>query len=222
MYGAWAFFVVAMGALAWLMVRHRHQLRLERALLLEDCLPLFKDAQQTQVGIHYPRVQANAVLAERPCHISLWAMADTLQTRRLPPLWLFVDIRCVLAIDGVMDVLVRPTGVEVFSPSRDLAYRHELLSHWPQASILKSSFPAVENLLQQLDSPLAQLLQDPYTKCLTLRPDGLRYVVQIAQSSQAHYMVLRNSYFGPLQVPAAFLETKLNTLGNIMKILESP
>ena len=222
MYGAWAFFVVAMGALAWLMVRHRHQLRLERSLLLEDCLPLFKDAQQTQVGIHYPRVNANVTLAGRPCHISLWAMADTLQTRRLPPLWLFVDIHCVLAIEGVMDVLVRPTGVEVFSPSRDLAYRHELLSHWPQASILKSSFPDVEKILQQLDLPLAQLLQDPYTKCLTLRPDGLRYVVQIAQSSQAHYMVLRNSHFGPLQVPAVFLETKLNTLGNIMKILESP
>jgi hypothetical protein len=50
----------------------------------------------------------------------------------------------------------------------------------------------------------------------------MRYVVQIAQSSQAHYMVLRNSYFGPLQVPSAFLETKLNTLGNIMKFLDSP
>jgi hypothetical protein len=197
-------------------------LRLERSLLLEECLPLLKDVRQTQVGIHYPRVEANVALAGRPCHISLWAMADTLQTRRLPPLWLFVDIRCVLAIEGVMDVLVRPTGVEVFSPSRDLAYRHELLSLWPQASILKSSFPDVEKILQQLDLPLAELLQDPYTKCLTLRPGGLRYVVQIAQSSQAHYMVLRNSYFGPLQVPAAFLETKLNTLGNIVKILESP
>ena len=211
-----------MAALAWLMVRHRHQLRLERSLLLEECLPLLKDVRQTQVGIHYPRVNANVTLSGRPCQISLWAMADTLQTRRLPPLWLFVDMRCVLAIDGVMDVLVRPTGVEVFSPSRDLAYRHELLSHWPQASILKSSFPDVEKLLQQLDLPLTELLEDPYTKCLTLRPDGLRYVVQIAQSSQAHYMVLRNSYFGPMQVPAAFLEAKLNTLGNMMKILESP
>ena len=121
-----------------------------------------------------------------------------------------------------MDVLVRPTGVEVFSPSRDLAYRHELLSHWPQASILKSSVADVEKLLRQVDLPLTELLQDPYTKCLTLRPDGMRYVVQIAQSSQAHYMVLRNSHFGPLQVPAAFLETKLNTLGNMMKVLESP
>ena len=221
-YGAGAFLVVAMAAIAWLMVRHRHQLRLERSLLLEECLPLLKDVRQTQVGIHYPRVNANVTLAGRPCHISLWAMADTLQTRRLPPLWLFVDMHCVLAIEGVMDVLVRPTGVEVFSPSRDLAYRHELLSHWPQASILKSSFPDVEKLLQQLDLPLTELLEDPYTKCLTLRPDGLRYVVQIAQSSQAHYMVLRNSYFGPMQVPAAFLEAKLNTLGNMMKILESP
>lgn len=211
-----------MGTLVWLLARHRQKLRLERSVLLEECLPLFKDVQQTQEGIHYPRVQANVLLAGRQCHISLWAMADTLQTRRLPPLWLFVDIRCVLAMDGILDVLVRPTGVEVFSPSRDLGYRHELLGHWPQASILKSSFPDVEKILHQLDSPLTELLQDPYTKCLTLRPDGMRYVVQIAQSSQAHYMVLRNSYFGPLQVPAAFLETKLNPLGSIMKILESP
>jgi hypothetical protein len=166
-------------------------------------------------------VQANVTLAGHQRQIDLWAMADTLQTRRLPPLWLVVDIRCVLAINGVMDVLVRPTGVEVFSPSRDLAYRHELLGHWPQASILKSSFPEIEKLLQHLDLPLHALLADPYTKCLTLRPDGMRYVVQIAQASQAHYMVLRNSHFGPLQVPAAFLEAKLNTLGQIIKILES-
>lgn len=220
-YAAWAFFVIAIGALAFLLAKHRHQLKLERSELLEDCLPLFKDVQQKQEGVHYPRVQAQVTLAGRECQIDLWAMADTLQTRRLPPLWLFVDIRCVLAIDGVMDVLVRPTGVEVFSPSRDLAYRHELLGHWPQASILKSSFPDVEKLLQQLNLPINELLEDPYTKCLTLRPDGMRYVVQIAQASQAHYMVLRNSHFGPFQVPAAFLEAKLNTLGQIMKILES-
>jgi len=210
-----------MGTLAWLMVRHRHQLRLERSLLLEECLPLLKDVQQTQEGVHYPRVEGNIILAGRQCPINLWAMADTLQTRRLPPLWLLVDIRCALAINGIMDVLVRPTGVEVFSPSRNLAYRHELLGHWPQASILKSSFPDVEKLLQQLNLPLNELLEDPYTKCLTLRPDGMRYVVQIAQASQAHYMVLRNSHFGPFQVPAAFLEAKLNTLGQIIKILES-
>ena len=219
--GAWAFLVIAIGALAVLLARHRQELKLERSELLQDCLPLFKDVQQKQEGVHYPRVQANVTLAGHQRQIELWAMADTLQTRRLPPLWLFVDIRCVLAINGVMDVLVRPTGVEVFSPSRDLAYRHELLGHWPQASILKSSFPEIEKLLQQLDLPLNELLADPYTKCLTLRPDGMRYVVQIAQASQAHYMVLRNSHFGPLQVPAEFLEAKLNTLGQIIKILES-
>ena len=219
--GAWAFLVIAIGALAVLLARHRQELKLERSELLQDCLPLFKDVQQKQEGVHYPRVQANVTLAGHQRQIDLWAMADTLQTRRLPPLWLVVDIRCVLAINGVMDVLVRPTGVEVFSPSRDLAYRHELLGHWPQASILKSSFPEIEKLLQQLDLPLNELLADPYTKCLTLRPDGMRYVVQIAQASQAHYMVLRNSHFGPLQVPAEFLEAKLNTLGQIIKILES-
>ena len=220
-FGAWAFLVIAIGALAFLLARHRQELKLERSELLQDCLPLFKDVQQKQEGVHYPRVQANVTLAGHQRQIDLWAMADTLQTRRLPPLWLVVDIRCVLAINGVMDVLVRPTGVEVFSPSRDLAYRHELLGHWPQASILKSSFPEIEKLLQHLDLPLHALLADPYTKCLTLRPDGMRYVVQIAQASQAHYMVLRNSHFGPLQVPAAFLEAKLNTLGQIIKILES-
>ena len=220
-FGAWAFLVIAIGALAFLLARHRHELKLERSKLLEDCWPLFKDVEQKQEGVHYPRVQANVALAGHQRQIDLWAMADTLQTRRLPPLWLFVDIRCALVIDGVMDVLVRPTGVEVFSPSRHLAYRHELLGHWPQASILKSSFPDIEKLLQRLDLPIHALLEDPYTKCITLRPDGMRYVVQIAQASQAHYMVLRNSHYGPLQVPAAFLEAKLNTLEQIMKILES-
>ncbi len=64
--------------------------------------------------------------------------------------------------------------------------RFKAAYHWPQASILKSSFPDIEKLLQQLDLPIHELLEDPYTKCLTLRPDGMRYVVQIAQASQAH------------------------------------
>jgi ATP-dependent helicase HrpB len=37
-----------------------------------------------------------------------------------------MDVRCALDLQGTLDVLVRPTGVEVFSPSRDLPDRHEL------------------------------------------------------------------------------------------------
>jgi len=103
---------------------------------------------------------------------------------------------------------------------RDLAYRHELLCHWPQASILKSSFPDVEKLLQQLNLPLNELLEDPYTKCLTLRPDGMRYVVQIAQASQAHYMVLRNAYFGSQQLNPQHLRSKMALLGEILNTLK--
>ena len=128
-------------------------------------------------------MDANATLAGRPCHTSLWVMAATLPTRRLPPLWLFCGYALLTCYQGVVDLLVRPTGVEVFSPWCDLACRHELLSHWPQTSILKSSFQGVEKLLQQLDLPLTQLIDDPDTKCLTRRPDRIRYALQIAQSS---------------------------------------
>lgn len=219
-YGAWFFLASATAVVGWLVLKHRHQLRQERALLFKECLALLTDAQEIQEGINYPRIRASTVLGGRACQLSMWAMADTLQTRRLPPLWLVVDVQIELCIAGTLDVLVRPTGVEVFSPSRDLEYRHELPIDWPQSSILKSSFAEVSAVLQKVDKPINTLLQDPYTKCITVRPRGLRYIVQIAQSSQAHYMVLRNTHFGPLELPAVLLQSKLESLGHIVDFLK--
>ena len=153
--------------------------------------------------------------------MSLRAITDTLQTRRLPPLWLFIDVRCALDLQGTLDVLVRPTGVEVFSPSRDLPQRHELPAHWPQNSLLKSSLPDVTGVLARIDQAACAILADPYSKCLTIRPDGLRYVLQIAQSSQAHYMVLRNAYFGSQQLHPQHLRSKMALLGEILNTLKA-
>jgi hypothetical protein len=148
-------------------------------------------------------------------------MADTLQTRRLPPLWLIMDVRCTLDLQGTLDVLVRPTGVEVFSPSRDLPQRHELPGHWPQNSLLKSSLPDAPGVLARIDQAACALLADPYSKCLTMRPDGLRYVLQIAQSSQAHYMVLRNAHFGSQRLDPQHLMGKLTLVGDILNTLKA-
>jgi hypothetical protein len=148
-------------------------------------------------------------------------MADTLQTRRLPPLWLIMDVRCALDLQGTLDVLVRPTGVEVFSPSRDLPQRHELPGHWPQNSLLKSSLPDAPGVLARIDQAACALLTDPYSKCLTIRPDGLRYVLQIAQSSQAHYMVLRNAHFGSQRLDPQHLLGKLTLVGDILTTLKA-
>ena len=216
-----AFLGVALLVLIWMLRRHHRDLRQERRVLFDDCLPLFTDGRLTQQGTRYPELRARWSCGTHTYAVSLRAITDTLQTRRLPPLWLIVDVRATLDLQGTLDVLVRPTGVEVFSPSRDLPHRHELPGHWPQTSLLKSSLPDAPGVLARIDQPVRTLLADPYSKCLTIRPDGLRYVLQIAQSSQAHYMVLRNAYFGNQRLDPQRLHSKLALLGDILNTLKA-
>ena len=189
--------------------------------MFDDCLSLFSDCSLSQSGTRYPQLRAQWSYGRYTHPVSLRAMADTLQTRRLPPLWLIMDVRCTLDLQGTLDVLVRPTGVEVFSPSRDLPQRHELPGHWPQNSLLKSSLPDAPGVLARIDQAACALLADPYSKCLTIRPDGLRYVLQIAQSSQAHYMVLRNAHFGSQRLDPQHLLGKLTLVGDILTTLKA-
>ena len=201
--------------------KHSRDLRQERSVLFDDCLSLFSDCSLSQSGTRYPQLRAQWSYGRYTHPVSLRAMADTLQTRRLPPLWLIMDVRCALDLQGTLDVLVRPTGVEVFSPSRDLPQRHELPGHWPQNSLLKSSLPDAPGVLARIDQAACALLTDPYSKCLTIRPDGLRYVLQIAQSSQAHYMVLRNAHFGSQRLDPQHLLGKLTLVGDILTTLKA-
>jgi hypothetical protein len=216
-----AFLGVALLVLVWMLRRHSRDLRQERSVLFDDCLPLFSDCRLDQQGIRYPQLRAQWSCGPHIHPVSLRAIADTLQTRRLPPLWLMIDVRCALDLQGTLDVLVRPTGVEVFSPSRDLPYRHELPGHWPQNSLVKSSLPDAPDVLARIDLAASALLADPYSKCLTIRPDGLRYVLQIAQSSQAHYMVLRNAHFGSQRLDPQHLMGKLALVGDILNTLKA-
>jgi hypothetical protein len=216
-----AFLGVALLVLVWMLRRHSRDLRQERAVLFDDCLSQFSDCNLSQSGTRYPQLRAQWSCGTHTYPVSLRAIPDTLQTRRLPPLWLIIDVRCALDLQGTLDVLVRPTGVEVFSPSRDLPQRHELPAHWPQNSLLKSSLPDAPEVLALIDQAACGLLADPYSKCLTLRPDGLRYVLQIAQSSQAHYMVLRNAYFGSQQLHPQHLRSKMALLGEILNTLKA-
>ena len=216
-----AFLGAALVVLVWMLRRHSRDLRQERSVLFDDCLSLFSDCSLSQSGTRYPQLRAQWSYGQCTHPVSLRAMADTLQTRRLPPLWLIMDVRCTLDLQGTLDVLVRPTGVEVFSPSRDLPYRHELPGHWPQNSLLKSSLPDAPGVLARIDQAACALLADPYSKCLTMRPDGLRYVLQIAQSSQAHYMVLRNAHFGSQRLDPQHLMGKLTLVGDILNTLKA-
>jgi len=216
-----AFLGAALVVLVWMLRRHSRDLRQERAVLFDDCLSLFSNCSLSQSGTRYPQLRAQWSYGRYTHPVSLRAMADTLQTRRLPPLWLIMDVRCALDLQGTLDVLVRPTGVEVFSPSRDLPQRHELPGHWPQNSLLKSSLPDAPGVLARIDQAACALLADPYSKCLTIRPDGLRYVLQIAQSSQAHYMVLRNAHFGSQRLDPQHLLGKLTLVGDILTTLKA-
>jgi len=88
-----AFLGVALLVLVWMLRRHSRDLRQERSVLFDDCLSLFSDCRLDQQGTRYPQLRAQWSCGTHTYPVSLRAIADTLQTRRLAPLWLMIDVR---------------------------------------------------------------------------------------------------------------------------------
>lgn len=223
----WALLAFFLACLVWLYRRLQSKIRKERGQLFLECSHLFNACKVTQAGTRYPvlrgeyAVSAFKSTTAKPRKIHIWAFVDTLQTRRLPPLWLIVDIEA--SAQEAFEILVRPTGVEFFAQSDRLPFRYELPVHWPTRSILKSSVDndqELQAMFIKANAELLPLLRDDYTKCISLSPNRLRYVVQIAQASRAHYLVMRNADFGARTLASEWMQQKLDLLFGMLDKIE--
>jgi len=187
---AYAVALVAIALLVMLYRRDRARLRSRRAQFFDGCLGLFQTCRVTQEGPAYPQ------LSGRYCgqEVRLLPVIDDMAWRKVPVLWLKVTVLKGNAYGGVLDLLMRPGGVEVHSPSADLDYHLPLPQGWPEQALLCTDNPSSIPPLELL-TPHMAVFADPYMKELVISPRGVRLVRMIWQASRLHYAVFREVRF---------------------------
>lgn len=195
---------VAVG-LAWLFRRDGDRRRRQRGALFADCLEIFQSFRVVQEGSAYPVLTGRY----RGFEVRLEAVVDDIAVRKVPSLWLKTTLLAVNPVKGVFDLMMRPQGVEIYSPSGDLAYRLPVPEGWPAQGVICTDDP---ESLPDLDSlgPHVAAFDEPQMKELLITPLGTRVVRQLRQADRARYGVLRQAEFGEVRLEAALARRLLD------------
>ena len=188
--------------------RQRATAAVARRGIYENCLPLIESAQIEQHGAQFPSLEGRY----QGKRIRLDAIVDSASVRKLPSVWLQLNVVEPLPIAITLDLLVRPLNTEFFSPSSELPVRLDVPSGWPEHAIIKASGEGAKHLLPQVDALVRNVFADLKCKELLLTPKGLRLVYQLAQAERADYLVLRAMVFDQARVPQELLSRFMDQL----------
>lgn len=175
-----------------------------RAQVFDECSALLTDATLAGGRAAYPTLRGS----HHGLPIKLEALVDTLAWRKLPALWLKIDILQALPVAGTLDYLLRPLNHEFWSPANDLPHDLPVPSDWPAHASLRTNQLAMAEVLGRLD-PYRDAFGDERFKELLITPRGLRVVYLAGQGARLHYGVLRRAEFDDLPVPAETLAIPL-------------
>jgi hypothetical protein len=214
---SYAVALVAITALVMLYRRDRRRLQAQRAQLFDSCLDLFQSYRITQEGPNYPLLSGRY----RGYEARLEPVIDNLAWRKVPVLWLRATILKPNDYTGVLDLLVRPGGVEVYSPSSELDYHLALPEGWPEQALLCTDDPTSIPPLELL-TPHMRHFADPYMKELVLSSRGVRLVRMIWQASRLHYAIFREIRFEGIHLDPAVVKDLLDGAIDIADALSDP
>ena len=199
--------LVGITALVMLYRRDRVRLRNQRAQFFNRCLDLFQSYHITQEGPLFPEATARY----RGYEVRLAPLIDDMAWRRVPVLWLRVTVLRSNRHKGILDLLMRPGRVEVFSPSDELHHHLTIPEGWPEQALLCTDDPGGLAPLECITPHLA-LFADPFMKELVVAERGVRVVRMIAQSSRLHYTVFREVRFkGDVHLDPTIAASMLDT-----------
>ena len=208
--------LVAVTLLVMLYRRDRTRLRTQRAQFFDRCSDLFQSYRVTQEGPTYPLLSGRY----RGHDIRLEPVIDNMAWRKVPVLWLRVTVLQPNPYQSILDLLVRPGGVEVFSPSSDLDHHLLLPDGWPEQALLCTDDPSPIPPLQ-LITPHISIFTDPYMKELVVTPRGVRLVRMIWQANRLHYALLREIKFEGIYLDPEVTKTLLDAAIDIADALSN-
>jgi hypothetical protein len=131
----------------------------------------------------------------------LKTITDTLNTRKLPSLWLMITLKSAIPIKHTLDMMMRPAGPSTFSNFDFLPVIIQAPSGFPDQAVLKSDedrSPFDLNLLR----PILIFFKNPRAKEFLATPNGLRLVTQLGEAERARYLVAREARFESASIDA--------------------
>jgi hypothetical protein len=132
----------------------------------------------------------------------LKTITDTLNTRKLPSLWLMITLKSPIPIKHTLDMMMRSAGPSTFSNFDFLPVIIQAPSGFPEQAVLKSDedrSPFDLNLLR----PILNFFKNPHAKEFLATPKGLRLVIQLGEAERARYLVAREARFETTTISAA-------------------
>jgi hypothetical protein len=186
---------------------HVRRLRHERRQLFAEVHGVLDE-----VRVHGDGAYPTLIGTYRGYQVRLEPVVDTLGLRKLPSLWLVVTQQRRLDLDVPVDVLVRPSGTEYFSPNAGFA--HELGP--------PDGFPAHVRVASPGPGPtagsiecLAPLVCDPRTKDVLVSANGVRVVRMLAEAAQGPYRTARTAEFGVVRIAPDGLRRLLDVVTGV-------
>jgi hypothetical protein len=187
--------------------RDQDRLRKSRANFFDECLSMFENVEVRENGAHFPVLSGTY----QGFDIRIEPIIDDMSVRKLPSLWLKLNLRAPVSYSSVLGILMRPRGTEFYSPAFELESEIEVPAGWPKDVLIRCDDPENAPPPSTLDR-FYDLLHDPKCKELLIGPGGVRLIYQGAQAERAEYSVLRHTKFGASRLGADAARHLVNSL----------
>jgi len=210
---------VAGAALVWMYRQDLRRASARRRSAFEQCRGLLDDAVLTQDGQDYPTLAGY----RDGVQVELRLLADTIQLRKLPVLWLLVTLRRPVRVEGAFDMMLRPDNSEYYSAHDRLRQVVPTPRDWPEEAVLRTDTPGMTSaLIARLDSHVRAFAANGRGKELFLSPKGIRLVYRIDESQRGHYLVTRQPLFEHDRLERATAAMLIDRAFAIARDLEEP
>lgn len=157
--------------------------------VFDECLSLFEHAQATQDKANLPVLKGRYAGFD----IALSIVEDTLGWRKIPPLWLLIKVVANHPSQGTLDLIVRPSNNEFYSPSWQWNGSLAIPPNWPQHAIIKYQEKPAD--LEVLEEYVPQLFSDEKMKEFLITPTMLRLTYMANQAERGEYLIMRNAVY---------------------------
>lgn len=147
-------------------------------------------------------------------------IVDTLAVRKLPALWLAITMPSALPVRASFDLMMRPTGTEIFSGFRDLPVAVVRPPGFPEEAQIRTDH--IEGMPDE--RVIARHLgpfEDGTAKELLIMPHGLRTVWLAGEAARGQYLIFRDAEFGAKTITPAEWTAKLELMRNLREDLEA-
>jgi hypothetical protein len=210
----WLLAPIMLGILYYNFRRDQQKTIQIRRRMLDECIGLLQNSKIEKTVSDFPRLSGQYA----GYTVTLELILDTMAVRKVPPLWLTVDVEGKQVIKGCLDLVVRPQNCEFYSPSWEWEGNLKTPDNWPKHSIIKyqQDIASIEVLTQYVPS----IFEDDHMKELLVLPSKLRITYLVKQAAKSEYMVLRNVLLDAKPIDKSQVELLIKKAIEIRESLE--